>query len=256
MLCSLFWRALKSSRVRNGYTMRDWRASAGTRDVGRRLATRLIRVEAAGVERRLTPGGGPNRFVLSSDGPGNARESGAGFGVEGGGDVFVSPARGSRFSPLSIGERLPLVVRDRDRLGESAERRAQGNELVFAQVVGVDDDLRDAFGSGAQGSTAVGERNLDRSLVFASPPAFDEARGLGSFQERREGSVVELEELSDSLHRRCSGPPEHEHDQVLRIRQLELVEERAVALASTRGGVDRPGARRCRSRAGGNGAPT
>jgi hypothetical protein len=43
MFCSLVWRALKSSRVRNGYTLRDWRASAGKRDIGRPLATRLIR---------------------------------------------------------------------------------------------------------------------------------------------------------------------------------------------------------------------
>ena len=42
MSSCLCWRALTASRVRNGYTFEDWGARAGTGDVWRRTATRLV----------------------------------------------------------------------------------------------------------------------------------------------------------------------------------------------------------------------
>lgn len=81
-----------------------------------------------------------------------------------------------------------------------------------------------------QFGTLFGEADLHRTLVVRLALAPDQAVSLQALQQRRQGAVVELQELAQRFDGQRTVFPQHQHDQVLRIGQVELFQQRPVAV--------------------------
>src|SRR5262249_19244576 len=91
-------------------------------------------------------------------------------------------------------------------------------------------ELRDVRGRLAKSPPLSRERDLDVALVLAIALAYDESSVLEPSQERRQRSEVEIEPRAERADGHIVLFPQRNHDDVLRIRQIEGRQDRSIGI--------------------------
>ncbi len=100
--------------------------------------------------------------------------------------------------------------------------------------------LRTPVGALAQQPPLRRQRDLDLPLVLRAADAGDEADAFQPLEHRRQRAGIEMQPLSDVGHFETVAGPKNEKNEILRVGQPQLVEQRAIGLLDrVRRGVER-----------------
>ena len=88
----------------------------------------------------------------------------------------------------------------------------------------------------AQRAPSIGEGDVERALVAGAALAGEVALRLEALEQRRERRGLELQRLAEVAHGARAALPEREHDEVLRVREAERLEDRPVDADDAAGG--------------------
>ena len=120
--------------------------------------------------------------------------------------------------------------------GEAHQAGAQLVEFGQRQAAGAGGAVRDVPRGGLQLATGRGEHDQYGPFVARLPLAPDQAGRLQPLQQRGERAGVQVQRGAQRLDRLRAALPEHEQDEVLRVGQADLVEQRTVRVDDGAGG--------------------
>ena len=119
----------------------------------------------------------------------------------------------------------------------------QVEHLVEVETGAADQLLAQRNDPFAQGDPRHRQRQVHFPLIVTGATAIHQAELFETLEQGRQGSGVEQQAVAQGLHRRLLRRarmplPEHQHDQVLRVGQADLFEQRPIAADHrARGGV-------------------